>query len=86
MWIWCIDVFEMVIVGGLIYWWYPIQVRNNTYAVKCPTVQTGTTLWNQSNCLSANPISQWTNVSYMVVITYLVAWLLWLANMIGGNN
>ena len=74
------------VLGALVYLAYPYQVTKNTLAVSCPSTAVAPSLWTNSNCMNANPISQWTIVSYMLVITYGLDWLIWLSNMLFGNT
>lgn len=42
--------------------------------------------WNQTSCLNAAPIRQWTATAWLLIIWYGVGWVFWITNLITDNK
>jgi len=44
------------------------------------------TVWNQSNCLRASPLKEWSRVGFTFTIGYTIAIIMWIIDMIWDNK
>jgi hypothetical protein len=85
----------MIVLGYLVYYWYPNQIYNGWWAIQCPVTaytekRDGTASvveykvngWTRDLCLDASPVRQMTVLSYFMMTYYSISWVSFIVNAI----
>ena len=90
----------MIILGYLVYYWYPYQITNDTWwSTQCPatayttavtgasgTIEKQINGWTKDLCLDAAPIKQFSNLSTWMITFYSISFFNFAVNAIGFND